>query len=219
MKFGILSDTPGKFSDNMPRPRSRSRSYSRSVSHSHREKKYSRSHKSSRYKSSRKSREKDRHSSSSRKHSSKHHRSDRSHRRHSSSRSRSSSQSSRHSSTSTSSVPSEKSKESPVAEKTPSFASVEQLGSNVSAKVFQELNEDTFAVKSFTPSAKSTNSSILIDITSNPKVKLQSTPDIPEEDTVFHQNLYGNDAARMDKWVKKLFAYRQRCAATGKPSS
>ncbi|GAB0091053.1 hypothetical protein DMENIID0001_058500 [Sergentomyia squamirostris] len=217
----------------MPRSRSRSRSYSRSVSHSHRDKKYSKSHKSSgsssRYKSSRKSHEKDRHRSSRHsKHSSSRNysRRRRSSSRSSSRSSRSSSRSSRSSSSSsgaiTRKVVEEKVKEkSPVIEEKPLFTSVEQIGSNISAKTFQELNEDTFTAKSFTSSAggKKPPSNIVIDISSNPRVEVKTTSgqsggeiNVPE-DTVFHQNLYGNDAARMEKWVKKLYAFRQRTAS------
>lgn len=91
------------------------------------------------------------------------------------------------------------------------FSSVDMLNAEqLKSEAIDEINADDFIPKAFT-SSKRLPENIKIDL----KSETISVPHIETkkndlEDTLFHPSLYGDDNERMDKWVKKLYMYRQK---------
>lgn len=93
------------------------------------------------------------------------------------------------------------------------FSSVDLLGDGeeIKTEVLDQINADEFVPRSF--QSKKIPESIKIDLnTDTISVPLIENVAV-EEDTIFHPNLYGDDAVRMEKWVRKLFNYRQKMFA------
>ncbi|XP_037048197.1 serine/Arginine-related protein 53 [Bradysia coprophila] len=92
---------------------------------------------------------------------------------------------------------------------TQNFTSVDLLDEPATQETIDLINEDEFVPKTFT-SSKNLTDKVVIDL--NTQTIIVPTPDTPDDvqNTLFHPNLFGDDAARMEKWVKKLFNYRQK---------
>lgn len=79
-----------------------------------------------------------------------------------------------------------------------------------------KLDADEFVPQTFVsskkPVAKEATSaapgSILINLASQ-TIKVPKSEEPEAEDPLFHPNFFGNDDDRMNRWVRKLLAYRQ----------
>ncbi|XP_050510988.1 serine/Arginine-related protein 53-like isoform X2 [Diabrotica virgifera virgifera] len=80
-------------------------------------------------------------------------------------------------------------------------------------EVLDEINENSFAPKQFTSKSKKVPENIVIDLKKN-TIKV---PEIEQEepDSIFHQNLFLSDEARMEKWVRELYSFRQKALQQG----
>ncbi|CAG9837959.1 unnamed protein product [Diabrotica balteata] len=80
-------------------------------------------------------------------------------------------------------------------------------------EVLDEINENSFAPKQFTSKSKKVPDNIVIDLKKN-TIKV---PEIEQEepDSIFHQNLFLSDEARMEKWVRELYSFRQKALQQG----
>lgn len=109
------------------------------------------------------------------------------------------------------------------------------LSSSLDTKVLDEINSDSFSPKQFASSkSKKLPDNIVIDL----KKQTIKVPEVEpvEPDGIFHHNvgwfasfcgfdqslflqLFLNEEARMEKWVKELFSYRQKALQQGLKSS
>lgn len=73
------------------------------------------------------------------------------------------------------------------------------------------INSEDFIPKSFT-STKKLPDNIKIDLKSDtisvPQVETKKKDDF--DDSLFHPSLYADEKGRMEKWVRKLYTYRQK---------
>ncbi|EFA03874.1 serine/Arginine-related protein 53 [Tribolium castaneum] len=85
--------------------------------------------------------------------------------------------------------------------------------SKVDAKAVNAINEEGFTPKSFTSKSKKMMENIVIDL----KKQTIKVPEVEpvEPDSIFHHNLFLNEEARMEKWIKELYGYRQRALQQG----
>ncbi|CAG9813980.1 unnamed protein product [Phaedon cochleariae] len=82
------------------------------------------------------------------------------------------------------------------------------------SKTLDEINEDKFTPKEFTSNkSKRVPDNILIDLKKN-TIKVAEVEQV-EPDGIFHHNLFMNEEARMEKWVKELYSYRQKALQQG----
>ncbi|XP_044268614.1 serine/Arginine-related protein 53-like [Tribolium madens] len=84
--------------------------------------------------------------------------------------------------------------------------------SKVDVKVVNAINEEGFTPKSYTSKSKMMEN-IVIDL----KKQTIKVPEVEpvEPDSIFHHNLFLNEEARMEKWIKELYGYRQRALQQG----
>ncbi|KAJ8937615.1 hypothetical protein NQ318_018428 [Aromia moschata] len=83
----------------------------------------------------------------------------------------------------------------------------------VDSDVLNEINEDKFAPKQFTSSKSKVPDNIVIDLKKN-TIKVPEVEPL-EPDSIFHHNLFLNEEARMEKWIKELYSYRQKALQQG----
>ncbi|KAG5898944.1 hypothetical protein JTB14_004667 [Gonioctena quinquepunctata] len=75
--------------------------------------------------------------------------------------------------------------------------------------VLNEINEDTFTPKQFSSTkSKKVPDNIVIDLRKN-TIKVPEVEQL-EPDSIFHHSLFLNEEARMEKWVKDLYSFRQK---------
>lgn len=82
----------------------------------------------------------------------------------------------------------------------------------IKESILEEINSEGFAPKQFNSSAqtKETKSkNIVIDITSD-TIVIPPVQPIIQSDSIFHQSIIGDQEAKFDKWVKKLYLIRQK---------
>ncbi|XP_022904412.2 serine/Arginine-related protein 53-like isoform X1 [Onthophagus taurus] len=75
-------------------------------------------------------------------------------------------------------------------------------------RVLEEINEDGFEQKQFVSGEKKVPDNILIDLKKQ-TIKVP-TVEPTEPDTIFHHNLFLNEEARLEKWVKELYSFRHK---------
>lgn len=77
-----------------------------------------------------------------------------------------------------------------------------------------KLDADEFVPQTFVSSKKpaaatsAAPGSILINLASQ-TIKVPKAEEPEAEDPLFHPNFFGNDDERMNRWVRKLLAFRQ----------
>ncbi|KAF2898963.1 hypothetical protein ILUMI_07224 [Ignelater luminosus] len=81
------------------------------------------------------------------------------------------------------------------------------------SKILDEINSDSFAPKSFSSKNKKLPDTIVIDLKKQ-TIKVPQVEPV-EPDSIFHHNLFLNEEARSEKWVKELFTYRQKALQQG----
>ncbi|XP_060518074.1 serine/Arginine-related protein 53 isoform X3 [Cylas formicarius] len=81
-------------------------------------------------------------------------------------------------------------------------------------ETIDKINQDKFVPKQFVSNkAKNLPDNIVIDL----KKQTIKVPEVEplEPDSIFHHNLFLNEEARMEKWVKELYSYRQKALQQG----
>lgn len=80
--------------------------------------------------------------------------------------------------------------------------------------MLDEINENSFAPKQFTSSkSKKIPDNIVIDLKKN-TIKVPEIEQV-EPDSIFHHSLFLNEEARMEKWVRELYTFRQKALQQG----
>lgn len=74
-----------------------------------------------------------------------------------------------------------------------------------STKVLNDIEADTFKQSSFQSQKK-----ILVDLEKDKILVPNSSAAATEEESLIHQNFLGDDSKRVDKWIKKLYLYRNQ---------
>ncbi|XP_057652253.1 serine/Arginine-related protein 53-like isoform X5 [Diorhabda carinulata] len=81
-------------------------------------------------------------------------------------------------------------------------------------KVLEEINENSFTPKQFTSNkSKKVPENIVIDLKKN-TIKVPEVEQL-EPDSIFHHNLFLSEEARMEKWVRELYSFRQKALQQG----
>ncbi|KAJ8975999.1 hypothetical protein NQ317_006296 [Molorchus minor] len=68
-------------------------------------------------------------------------------------------------------------------------------------------------LRSLSQSQKKVPENIVIDLEKN-TIKVPEVERL-EPDSIFHHNLFLNEEARMEKWIKELYSYRQKALQQG----
>ncbi|XP_051154070.1 probable splicing factor, arginine/serine-rich 7 [Leptopilina boulardi] len=82
----------------------------------------------------------------------------------------------------------------------------------IKESILEEINSEGFAPKQFSSSAQNKeikSKNIVIDITSD-TIVIPPVQPIIQSDSIFHQSIIGDQEAKFDKWVKKLYLIRQK---------
>ncbi|CAG9863002.1 unnamed protein product [Phyllotreta striolata] len=80
--------------------------------------------------------------------------------------------------------------------------------------ILEEINDNSFAPKQFTSSkSKKVPDNIVIDLRKN-TIKVPEIEQV-EPDSIFHHSLFLNEEARMEKWVRELYTFRQKALQQG----
>lgn len=100
-----------------------------------------------------------------------------------------------------------------------SFASIDNLYSDAAPKsdVLNEINSSGFKPTAFQPSAlKEKSAPVMVDLTEKTYAGNPPPKDDEMADSIFHPNLLlENKSDKLNRWVKKLFAYRQKALFNG----
>lgn len=145
---------------------------------------------------------------SSREKSSKYHKRDSSSTRSTSSSSKSSSSSSSSNSNAGKSVKEPKKKQKAATEQQPEtkkFDLEELFIAKDQTKLLNDIETD-----SFVPSAFQSQKKILVDLEKDKIMIPSSSTATNEEESLIHPDFLGNDEKRVDKWIKKLYVYRNQ---------
>lgn len=82
---------------------------------------------------------------------------------------------------------------------------------NTRAAALNDLENDSFAPKEFTSKSK-----IVVDLKKDkvivPEIPLPPAAD-KEEESLIHPDFIGDEQAKVEKWIKKLYLYRKQCWA------
>ena len=74
-------------------------------------------------------------------------------------------------------------------------------------KTLEEIESDTFKQTAF---KQSSSSKIIVDLEKD-KIMLPTTSAVKQEDeSLIHPNFLGDNDKRVDKWIKKLYIYRNQ---------
>ncbi|XP_057652250.1 zinc finger Ran-binding domain-containing protein 2-like isoform X2 [Diorhabda carinulata] len=84
----------------------------------------------------------------------------------------------------------------------------------IDSEVLEEINENSFTPKQFTSNkSKKVPENIVIDLKKN-TIKVPEVEQL-EPDSIFHHNLFLSEEARMEKWVRELYSFRQKALQQG----
>ncbi|CAD7089506.1 unnamed protein product [Hermetia illucens] len=75
--------------------------------------------------------------------------------------------------------------------------------------LIDEIDADSFVPKTFT-STKKVPDKVIIDLQKDTISVPLVEKTAPDEDEIIHPNFLGNDEERMERWIRKLFIYRQK---------
>jgi arginine/serine-rich coiled-coil protein 1 len=81
---------------------------------------------------------------------------------------------------------------------------LEKLYKDDNSKVLEEIESDSFKPASFQSQAKS---KIVVDLEKD-KILIPTSSSAIEDESLIHPDFLGDDSKRVDKWIKKLYVYR-----------
>lgn len=107
---------------------------------------------------------------------------------------------------------------------------VEEKSPVISSKILDDINCESFEPKQFNSNTKKVPDNIVIDLRKQ-TIKVPEVEPL-EPDTIYHHNvrylhkennfklhflfqLFLNEEARMEKWIKELYSYRQKALQQG----
>lgn len=84
----------------------------------------------------------------------------------------------------------------------------------IDSKTLDRINEDKFVPRQFSSSkSKKVPDNIVIDLQKQ-TIKVPEVEQI-EPDSIFHQGLFLSEEARVEKWIRELYSYRQKALQQG----